>query len=61
VPQATVDALTGAYRAYRARAHHLSLEGVSPIVPAGEFAAARAAVTAVWDATMGDEAQVTQV
>ncbi len=61
VPQATVDALTGAYRAYRARTHHLSLEGVPPIVPAGEFAAARAAVTAVWDATMGDEAQVTQV
>ena len=27
VPQASVDVLTGAYRAYRARTHHLSLGG----------------------------------
>ncbi len=27
VPQATVDVLTGAYRAYRTRTHHLSLAG----------------------------------
>ena len=27
VPQATVDVLTAAYRAYRARTHHLSLDG----------------------------------
>jgi len=52
VPQASVDVLTGAYRAYRARTHHLSLDGVPPIVPAPEFGAARAAVLALWDATM---------
>lgn len=55
VPQDTVDALTGAYRAYRARLHHLSLEGRPPIIPADEFAAERAAVRAIWDATIGGE------
>jgi len=53
VPQATVDVLTGAYRAYRQRMHHLSLEAAGNVVPATEFAELRAAVTAVWDATMG--------
>jgi glutamate-ammonia-ligase adenylyltransferase len=52
VPQATVDVLTGAYRAYRQRMHHLSLEAAGNVVPATEFAELRAAVTAVWDATM---------
>ncbi len=56
VPQETVDALTHAYRAYRARLHHLSLEGRPPIIPAEEFAAERAAVRAIWDATIGGEA-----
>jgi glutamate-ammonia-ligase adenylyltransferase len=54
VPQATVDVLTDAYRRYRERAHHRSLEGGEPVVPAEEFAAVRAAVTAIWDATMAD-------
>jgi glutamate-ammonia-ligase adenylyltransferase len=53
VPQSTVDVLTGAYRAYRQRMHHLSLEAAGNVVPATEFAELRAAVTAVWDATMG--------
>ena len=52
VPQATVDVLTTAYRAYRQRMHHLSLEAASNVVSAAEFADTRAAVTAIWDATM---------
>ena len=53
VPQATVDVLTGAYRRYRQHLHHLSLESGGNVVPAGEFRDERAAVTAIWDATMG--------
>ncbi len=52
VPQASVDVLTGAYRAYRARTHHLSLAGAEPIVPAAEFRDTRAAVSALWEAAM---------
>ncbi len=52
LPQSTVDVLTGAYRAYRARAHHLGLEGRAALVAAGEFLAERAAVTQIWHATM---------
>jgi len=55
VPQATVDVLTDAYRQYREVSHHGSLEGAEPIVEAAEFAATRAAVTAIWNATMVDE------
>ena len=53
VPQATVDVLTTAYRAYRQRLHHLSLDGESSIAPAAEFASMRAAVTATWQDAMG--------
>ncbi|MBV9911448.1 MAG: hypothetical protein JOZ93_02670, partial [Sinobacteraceae bacterium] len=53
VQQQTVDTMIHAYCEYRARTHHLSLMGESPRVPAGEFAAARAAVTQIWDATLG--------
>ncbi|HVC31709.1 MAG TPA: bifunctional [glutamate--ammonia ligase]-adenylyl-L-tyrosine phosphorylase/[glutamate--ammonia-ligase] adenylyltransferase [Steroidobacteraceae bacterium] len=52
VPQAAVDVLTGAYRAYRTRMHHLSLAGEPGLVSAEEFAAERAAVTAIWDEVM---------
>ena len=52
VPQATVDVLTGAYRAYRQRVHHLSLEAGGGVVSAGEFGAERTAVSAIWHATM---------
>jgi len=47
-----VDALVDAYRGYRSVTHRLSLEGARPVVPAGPHAAARATVTAVWDAVM---------
>ena len=53
VPQATVDALTGAYRAFRGRSHHLSLAGAEAIVPDTEFSAERAAVTRIWNEAMG--------
>jgi glutamate-ammonia-ligase adenylyltransferase len=52
VPQATVDVLTAAYRAYRTRMHHLSLAGEGGLVSAEEFVAERAAVTAIWDRVM---------
>ncbi|MGH8305541.1 MAG: bifunctional [glutamate--ammonia ligase]-adenylyl-L-tyrosine phosphorylase/[glutamate--ammonia-ligase] adenylyltransferase, partial [Steroidobacteraceae bacterium] len=61
IAQATVDVLTRAYRAYRATAHHLSLAGAPALVPAGEFSDERAAVTRIWDATMGDEAPAARV
>jgi glutamate-ammonia-ligase adenylyltransferase len=52
VPQQTVDVLTGAYRAYRQRMHHRSLEKTDTVVPAGEFAKVRAQVTTIWRAAM---------
>jgi glutamate-ammonia-ligase adenylyltransferase len=54
VPQSTVDVLTDAYRKYRERSHHLSLENAEPVVPGEEFGETRAAVTAIWKATMVD-------
>jgi glutamate-ammonia-ligase adenylyltransferase len=54
VPQETVDVLTRAYRRYRERTHHLSLEKAESVVPAEEFAEERAAVSAIWNATMND-------
>jgi glutamate-ammonia-ligase adenylyltransferase len=53
VPQATVDLLTGAYRAYRSRAHHLALEGREAVTAADDFVAERAAVTRIWNEAMG--------
>jgi len=61
VPQASVDVLTAAYRAYRARIHRLSLDAAAPIVPAEEFAGVRAAVTALWETTMGTDGPHAQV
>jgi [glutamine synthetase] adenylyltransferase / [glutamine synthetase]-adenylyl-L-tyrosine phosphorylase len=54
VSQETVDVLTGAYRAYRVRTHHLSLEGRPPLVPTDEFVAERAAVAEIWSSAMSD-------
>ena len=54
VPQATVDVLTAAYRAYRQRIHRLSLEDGGSVVPEAEFAGERAQVSAIWRATMAD-------
>jgi glutamate-ammonia-ligase adenylyltransferase len=53
VPQATVDVLTAAYRAFRGRSHHLSLAGAAAIVPDTEFVVERAAVTHIWNEAMG--------
>jgi [glutamine synthetase] adenylyltransferase / [glutamine synthetase]-adenylyl-L-tyrosine phosphorylase len=52
VPQQSVDVLTAAYRAYRARTHHLWLAGAQAVVAAEEFRETRAAVTRLWDAAM---------
>ncbi len=53
VPQGTVDVLTAAYRAYRQRIHHLSLEGDErSIAPAVEYDATRDAVRAIWREAM---------
>jgi glutamate-ammonia-ligase adenylyltransferase len=54
VPQASVDQLTAAYRAYRARTHRISLEGGANLVPAADFVAERAAVSAIWHSAMVD-------
>ncbi len=53
VPQATVDILTNAYRAYRTRGHHRSLRDAGNVVPSTEFEAERAAVRGIWDETFG--------
>jgi glutamate-ammonia-ligase adenylyltransferase len=53
VPQATVDVLTQAYRAYRERGHHRSLQDSGSVVPGAEFAAERAAVRRIWDEALG--------
>ncbi len=52
VPQSTVDVLTNAYRVYRQRMHHLSLDGAKTVVPDDEFVTLRAEVGAIWRATM---------
>jgi [glutamine synthetase] adenylyltransferase / [glutamine synthetase]-adenylyl-L-tyrosine phosphorylase len=54
IAQDTVDVLTGAYRHYRACVHRRSLDNRGPVVPAAEFAAERAAVTHIWNATFTD-------
>jgi glutamate-ammonia-ligase adenylyltransferase len=59
VPQETVDVLTHAYRRYRERAHHLSLEQADSVVPGDEFADDREAVVAIWNATMDETALAT--
>ena len=59
VDHRVVDRLVDAYRAYRSAAHHLSLEQRPAVVEAGEFAAVRAGVAAIWDRVMvaGPEAE----
>ena len=52
VPQATVDELVDAYRSYRERTHHLSLENAGPVVPGEEFREIRAKVSSIWNFTM---------
>ncbi len=57
VPQATVDVLTGAYRAYRTCRHHLALAARAQLVPAECFGTERAAVRALWQATFGTSSE----
>ena len=52
VPQADIDQLTAAYRAYRERNHHRAIEGQGAVVPGEGFQAERAAVTAIWNRAM---------
>ncbi|MBM4218374.1 MAG: bifunctional [glutamate--ammonia ligase]-adenylyl-L-tyrosine phosphorylase/[glutamate--ammonia-ligase] adenylyltransferase [Gammaproteobacteria bacterium] len=52
VDHRVIDRLVDAYRAYRSAAHHLSLEQRPALADAGEFAAMRAGVAAVWDRVM---------
>jgi glutamate-ammonia-ligase adenylyltransferase len=52
VPQATVDVLTAAYRTYRERIHHLSLDGADTQVPVEDFEAECRQVTAIWQDAM---------
>jgi glutamate-ammonia-ligase adenylyltransferase len=54
VPQSTVDALVSAYQRYRKTAHRRSLEGLSGIVDANDFADDSLAVGAVWRAVMDE-------
>lgn len=52
LPQEQVDFLTGTYRKYRARMHHLSLDGGEGMIPDDEFRSERAAVIALWNEVM---------
>jgi glutamate-ammonia-ligase adenylyltransferase len=54
VPQARVDFLVNTYRSYRARLHHLSLNGGRSVVPDTEFVAERQRVIAIWAEVMDD-------
>ena len=52
VDHAVIDRLTETYRGYRKLIHRLSLEQGRAVVAAAPHEAARAAVTAIWDAVM---------
>ncbi len=54
VDHSHIDTLVDAYREYRVVTHRLSLAGQSSVVPANQLAATRAAVTALWEAYLGD-------
>ena len=52
VPQATIDTLTRAYRAYRGCLHHRALDGLGGVISATQFTAERAAVIEIWNRHM---------
>jgi [glutamine synthetase] adenylyltransferase / [glutamine synthetase]-adenylyl-L-tyrosine phosphorylase len=54
VDHAHIDTLVDAYREYRVVAHRLSLDGLPPVVPESQLAVTRAAVTALWQAYLGE-------
>ncbi len=49
-----IDTLVDAYREYRVVAHRLSLDGLPAQVPAARLAVTRDAVTALWQAYLGE-------
>jgi glutamate-ammonia-ligase adenylyltransferase len=53
VPQSRVDFLVDTYRKYRARLHHLSLNGAGKVVPDSEFVEERRGVVAIWQEILG--------
>ncbi|MGE0114744.1 MAG: bifunctional [glutamate--ammonia ligase]-adenylyl-L-tyrosine phosphorylase/[glutamate--ammonia-ligase] adenylyltransferase [Steroidobacteraceae bacterium] len=55
IAQMQVNFLTGTYRLYRERMHHLSLAGDDNVIDAGEFVEPRRRVVAIWDEVMGTE------
>jgi len=52
LPRDQADLLADTYRSLRAAAHRAALRGEDGLLPAGEFAEARAAVSAVWHELM---------
>jgi glutamate-ammonia-ligase adenylyltransferase len=57
VPQQRVDFLVETYRRYRARLHHLSLDGADDVVPDTEFVEERRGVIAIWEEVVGEIAR----
>jgi [glutamine synthetase] adenylyltransferase / [glutamine synthetase]-adenylyl-L-tyrosine phosphorylase len=55
VPQTRVDFLVNTYRQYRARLHHLSLDGAKSVVGEEEFRAERAGVIGIWQEVMAED------
>jgi len=53
VPQSTIDVLVEAYRCYRRRLHHLSLDRGRAPVPDSEFREERNAVLGIWKQVFG--------
>lgn len=54
VAQSRVDFLVNTYRSYRARLHHLSLNGAKNVVDAAEFVDERRGVIGIWEEVMGE-------
>lgn len=54
VTQERVDFLVNTYRSYRARLHHLSLNGGTTVVADTEFSAERRVVIDIWAEVMGE-------
>jgi glutamate-ammonia-ligase adenylyltransferase len=52
VARSDVDFLTGTYRLYRERMHHLSLAGDEGLIDEGEFVEERGRVVEIWDGVM---------
>ncbi|MBK8133821.1 MAG: bifunctional [glutamate--ammonia ligase]-adenylyl-L-tyrosine phosphorylase/[glutamate--ammonia-ligase] adenylyltransferase [Gammaproteobacteria bacterium] len=53
LPAADAETLREAYKTYRSAGHRLQLQREPGVVPAAEFTAPRAAVTAIWEHLLG--------